>query len=344
MRNLLGLLLLLPFLMVGLRAQITYQIKYLHNDQKTVTSFRATSTQEDTLYYMPPPGFHRGYGESQGWVVGLFDADASTSEVVKLGFQAFDAPKTGPDPSKNIGVEVTYSLFGTGTGGQSRIWLLTVGAGNPPQNPITLPDQYGLRLTLPRPAPGNGQTWQQVALSVLQQQGNKIQYPSGVSRTQMTFVKTGATTAQSIGQTGSTFFFGSLLSEPTLQIYLSSTAYGANAEDLFGPEALYPDAARGDKIGWFLSYRKFGFRAGTQVVVPLVAPATLGTNVPTPFGDLILGLNFLALPPMTLNATGTADSGPVSIPKGITLWTQALFVDLFKSEMRLSCAQEIRSQ
>lgn len=337
-------LLIAAFLVTGAQAQLTWQAKYLHNDQKTVTSFRATSTQQDTLYYMPPPGFHRGYGEAQGWVVGLHDADASTSESVKLGFQSFDAQMTGPDPSKNLGVEITYSLFGTSTGAQTRIWLLTVGNSSPVQPPIKLPPYYGLRVSLPAPVPGIGQTWQQVAVSLLQQQGSKIQYPSGVAKRQMTFVKTGATTAQPIGEKGSTFFFGALLSEPTLQIYLHSTAYGITVEDLFGPESLYPDSARGDQIGWFMSYRKYGFRPGSQLVVPLVAPNTLRANVSTAFGDLILGLNFLALAPMPLDATGSADSGPVPIPKGISLWTQALFIDANKGEMRLSCAQQVRSQ
>jgi hypothetical protein len=353
MRNL-DSLLLLSFVLVpgmlasgmttGLRAQYGFQMKYLHNDQKTLTSFRASSGQEDTLYYMPPPGFHRGYGKAQGWVVGLFDADAATAETVKLGFQAYNKTMTGPDPKKNLGAEVSYSLFGLSTGGQSRTWLLTVATGSPKLSPIKLPSQFGLRITLPKPSPKSGQTWQQVAVSILQQQGSKIKYPSGVARTQMTFVKTGSQSAQAIGQPGSTFFFGTLLTEPTLQIYLRSTAYGGKAEDLYGPEALYPDASRGDKIGWFLNYRKFTFRQGPPIVIPLVAPSTLGTNMPTPFGELILSLNFIALTPQTLRVTGNADTGPITIPKGVRFWTQAIFIDPRKLEYRLSSAQEVRAR
>ncbi len=343
------LLLLLPLALFSvvrpdLPAQVGYQIKYLHNDQKTLTSFRASTTQQDTLYYMPPPGFHRGYGQAQGWVVGLFDADASTAETIKVGFQAFNSNQTGPDVKKSLGAELTYSLFGTTTGAQSRIWLLTVGTGTPQQGPILLPPQYGLRITLPRPVPGLGQTWMQVAVSILYQQGSKVQYPSGVTKTQMTFVKTNSASAIPIGQTGSTFLFGTLLSEPTLQIYLRSTAYGGKAEDLFGPEALYPQASRGDRVGWLLSYRKFAFRQGPPLVIPLVSASNLRANLPTPIGDLILGLNFIPLTPLLLNRGGSADSGPVPIPGGVRLWTQALFIDTVKSELRLSSAQEIRSQ
>ena len=340
----LSLLLLLFVTTTSLRAQLGYQVKYLYNDQKTATSFRATSGQADTLYYMPPPGFHRGYGKAQGWVVGLHDADASTAETVKLGFQAFDKNQTGPDPKKPVGVEISYSLFGTSAGGQSRIWLLTVGSASPKQSPIQLPPQFGMRITLPRPQPGSGQTWQQVAVSILYQQGSKIQYPSGVNRTQMTFVKTGSQTVQAIGQVGSTFFLGTLLTEPTLQIYLRSTAYGGKPEDLFGPEALYPDPTRGDRIGWLMSYRKFTLRPGPPLVLPLVAPRALGANLSTAVGDLILGLNFVPLTPLLLNATGTADTGPVSLPKGVRFWTQALFLDPLKKEVRLSSAQEVRAR
>jgi hypothetical protein len=304
----------------------TLNEKIFHNPSKTTASTRDQAATTDRLYFMQPQMALRQYGKGGGFRGVLQDQNQATAEPVRLAFVAYAGDNVSPDTTAaGTLVEASYQLFGTGTGGAAYLWTMTFGPT------AALPQHFGLRLTL---APANG--WPADGCSVHYQNGTTTKVPAAVTRPQWTFVLAG-NSALAFATPASTFHLGGLYEEPVTRHFVNSSAYGA-PEDLLGPESLWPDSTRGDKLGWSLSGAAFP----GKVALPCLA-AAYGPPIPVgPPGTYLMSLPVLVIgQPLVLDAAGNFKTAAIPVPPALQLATQTIFLDPTATRLRLSDAARI---
>lgn len=304
--------------------------KLLFNRAHATGATRDSSSDADTLFFMQPQDFRYGQGPMTGWRATFQDSNAATSETVQMGFVKYAADNAKPDvTATGLRTNVEYTVFGTGSGSQAVEWTMTTATKVPALR------FGGIRVILPAP--------RSVAdrLSVQTQAGTSVKIPVGL-RKQWTYVlKSGA--AQSYLSPGTTLLAGGLYDCPVVQIYVSSTAYGTGRELLLGPESIFPDASRGDGVGFAVQSQKHA--AGFALVVAAAGYAP--TPVPSPFKDVLITSVIVAGFPFLLDSNGSGRTQYVPIPSGATFATQAIFFNIKGSslaDIEFGDAQIVRAQ
>lgn len=292
---------------------------------QTSGSVRDSSSATDRLYFMQPQMARYGYGRGTGFRGVFQDQEQRTAETIRIAFVRYAQDKIRPG---TVVSEATYKIFGTGSGAAAYRFTFTLGT------PAVLPNTIGIRATLPPP---NG--WPSDGVSMHYQNGNTTKIPAGVSKPQWTWRLVG-TTISAFSTPASTVFLGGLYDEGVTRVFISSTAYGTR-QDLFGAEALYPDPARGDRLGFSLSHDGFKSKLGIVVISPaFVAPVPVA-----PFGTLLVNLiGSVFLPATALDSKGNAKTVAIPVPPGTRFSTQSLFLDATSSKVRLSDAARVEGR
>ncbi len=293
-----------------------------------VQAVRQNPNAADYLYFMPDENFHRGYGRATGFRAVLQDQDQSTAELVQFGFVK-SAGGHKPDVSATgLLANARVSLFGVGTGAAAYEYTVTL------SKPQTITENAGLRIVIPA-----ANNWSTDGVTIHYQNGNQIKLPSGVTKRQYTHYLNGSAAA-AFSTPASLLDLAALYEEPVSRHFVRSTVYGLS-RDLFGPESIWLDSTRGDRIGWSVSGDTFPFHAQkslTYYLVMLSGNYSSSATV-TPFGNILLNpAPLIYLPPLPLDSQGNAKTITVPVPKGVTLASQAIFFDFTKQRIRLSGA------
>lgn len=303
--------------------------KVFFSDNQASGTDRIRNDTPNVYYFVPPLAFRYGYGKASGVHVTLKDSNQATSEEVFVGFGR--VTNGVPDAAGNIGI-AKFTLFGSGSGAATTTFRLTL------TTPVDLPERYSTYTILPAAKAATD------VVSIRYQDGASVKLPSGVTPVQMTYHLAG-TKVETHLKPGSVVDLGGIYDEPVLGFFNKSTAYGAS-DDLYGPESLHFDSSRGDALGYYL--RSADFKS--QVAVIGISASRASPPVPTPFGPvLILGdATFQVLPlPVVLDATGSAKTLTVPIPKGlkIAFWAQGVFLSIIKpGVLRTSDATGVQTQ
>ncbi len=306
--------------------------KIFHNAAHTSATTRVSANAVDTIYFMQPGAFHTGYGMVSGWR-GIFqDQNQATSEQVSIAVVKYAANGVSPDitPAGTVtGSKTTFTLFGSGTGAAAYSWTLTM------LKPVTIPAKAGIALTLAAP-----RGWPNDGVSIHYQAGTTLKLPAGVSPARYTFYKTTTNTLGNFATAGSTLALGFLLERPILQVFTNSSAYGT-AENLYGPESLFPGQSRGDKIG----FRFEGDAFPSQFVILMLAKNILSKGITSPFGMILIDpLSVVSVPPIALDKKGKAVTPSFAIPAQTTLAAQSIFVDVKNLKLVTSDAQSFQAR
>ncbi len=278
------------------------------------------------LYMMDPKRNHHGALDVIGWRIFAQDEDASTLEPFEMQMVKYAANGVDPDESPS-GIIKSYMfwLFGVGgSGREARQYDITI----QPSRPYTMPvANHGVAFKIE-----SDPTWPSDGLSVQAQlnlPGDPLQprVPAPFANQVWTFERpAGQATATPLGgRTLDTLLFTTMyVIDPVLKSYVVSGAYGSGPEDLFGPESMHPDSARGDQVGFYLqggndgpvavalllwspwlapTPTRFGPAAGNSPFVHLAFvppfPVVLQTGIPNPtYGQLRFpAIPFHAFPP-----------------------------------------------
>lgn len=303
------------------------QEKIFYNSAQTDSTTRVSSTTADTIYFMQPELFRKGYGAVRAFRALLQDADYNTSEAVGFGAVRYG---TGDQPDTSAAGVITagtaslmFPQPATGTV-SAAIWTITLA------QPVAAPSEFGLRLVLPIPASASD------GASVHTQRDTTTKLPMAL-RKQWTF--TGAGASAYFGA-GTTLRYGAIYDEPVSQIFIQSTLYGAS-EDLYGPEALHPDPAAGDKVAWHFRGSNFGNQVAVLLIDGQLRQTPIQATIGTLFLQVPLGLIQL---PLVLDAMGEGKTASVLPPAKVALRTQAVFVNLSTGAARASDCQGIVAQ
>ena len=312
----------------SLGAQSTVNEKTFHNATQTDATTRVGNTA-DTIYFMQPALERTGYGKVAGWRALLQDQDYRTPESVQFGFVKYAATGNLPDVTQaglivNGTVRLQFPRPASGNA-SAAIWTISL------QTAVAAPDKLGTRLVLPVPAS------QSDGCSVHTQRGRTSKVPSAL-RKAYTYYLTTSGQAAAFWEAGTTIRMGGVYDEPVTQMFVSSTLYTAQPEELRGPEALVPAAS--DKVGFAFTGRRFPSGVAVLFLSGGIRPKPIAVS----FGSLFLSQPFgviqLAFP---LDAKGQAKTTPISVPSKIKVWSQSAF--LAKSGLlRLSDATGFEAQ
>lgn len=306
------------------------QEKVFYNQAQTDSSTRVSGNAADTIYFMQPELFHKGYGTMRGFRVLLQDQDYRTNESVNFGAVRYG--NNGQPDASQAGLVVASSVtlnFPQPTSGtvSAALWTITLA------QPATVPSELGLRLVLPAPKSATD------SVGVHTQRDTTTRLTQSF-RQQWTYALSGASNVVPYFGRGSTLRYGAVYTEPVAQIFVKSTLYGAS-QDLFGPEALHPNVTAGDQVGW--AYRGAAF--ANQAAVLLIGAQNRATPLQTGLGTLFLQVPLgLVQLPLVLDATGAGTTATVLPPAKVKLRTQAVFVHLGNGTIRASDASGFDAQ
>lgn len=319
------------------------QEKPLYNGKTNYTTRGSVTTAGTTLYMMQPPLYMTGRHETVGFRVQVQDEEAATQEVVTMSYVQHGPQGT---PGKEV-LRATYRLFGFGDQGvKAYSFLLTLGFPRP------LPENVGIGIGLPPNA-----KWPRDGASVHGQLNVKgdsrhSRVPPPHDRNVWAFerrtpfsppIPHGSRTLDILEVTG-------LYIEPVLQTYVRTPAYGLGTEDLFGPEAMYPVAARGDALGLSVQGGQIG--ADGEAFV-FVSPR-LGTPIrfpPAQKGYVYLDLQAaypIVYARVKLDSFGVGRTAPIpfrNFPPAVrSFWLQALIYNPFTQEIELTDSVGVQGQ
>ncbi len=281
--------------------------KLFYNTAHTSGATRQNASGANVLYFMQPGEFRQGQGTGTGWRGVLQDQNSATSEAVEFGFVDYASGGAKPNvTAAGSRTSVTYSLFGTTTGARAFLYTLTLA------KPVAIARQTGIRITLPAPRSATD------AAFVHTQEGTTTKI-AAAKKKQWTYVlQAGA--AANYRTVGTTIYMGGLYDCGTVALYSLSTAYKSPAEKLFGPESVYPDSARGDRVGFQIRSKRFAGDFGLVFLAPGYLPQPLST----PFKDILIQNLTVAGSAFVLDTAGIGDTGAVPVPAGISFAAQAL--------------------
>jgi hypothetical protein len=316
-------------------------------NRKTNYTTRGVANGGATILYMMQPHRHMtGAHETIGWRTTMQDEEGNTQETVKFRFIKFAANGVDPDTTATgTVVSSTYRLFGFGDQGITvREFLLTVGFPQP------LPDNFGIAVEIPA-----NTTWPKDGASIhaqlnIQNDSRRPRVLPPHDRNVWAFEQPGATIAPVPlgGRTLDTLAIGPVFIEPTLTVWNRSPAYGLGFEDLYGPESVFPVAARGDMIGVEVNGGQVGV-SGLGLLY--VAPDLTMTPIPLPIGAVLLSLK----PPFPVHVVtleldnfgiGRLEPFPFTVvpPEARSFWLQAIVVNPWSLEIEATDAVGVLGQ
>ncbi|MEZ5990034.1 MAG: hypothetical protein R3F30_13075 [Planctomycetota bacterium] len=294
----------------------------------------------NTLYYMQPKEGHRGYTTLKGWEVALSDIDYQTSEPITFGARRYQTNTLLPDMS-NTGLiaaasgTLTFPAPTTGTQ-SNQIW--TVWVNTPYTN---VPEELGFYVSVGA-AKASGTTVTD-GLFIYTQQGNTSKLATGLQQDWAYYITSTVTTPTAYFQKATTMWIGGLWTDPANRALISSTAYSASPMDLTGLEAIWPDSARKDQIGWNL----VGDAYPNGVGVIFIGAALLQNPVDTTVGRLWMlpPLGVIQLP-VVLDQNGEfISTSYVPAISNVSFYSQSAFVDpTMKAPIRVSDIYEVNMQ
>ncbi len=302
------------------------------NGKHNAVTRGAAGAAATELIMMQPPLQVTGRHDLVGFDVTLQDEDPLTLERLTISAVRFAANGVDPDLSP-AGLLTSRSFFAFGFpppgGGNAFQFTMTIGL------PVRMPDHFGVVVSLPA-ASG----WPQSdGLSVQAQ----LNLPNDPLRPRVPAARAGAVwaferpagTSAAVplgGRTLDTLAVSPLFAGSVLQGFVRSSAYGNPPEDLYGPESLFPEAARGDEFGLSVHAASATFPFALVYLSP--------TQLPTPFCCIgapndhwYLGLAPpfpLQLGAIVLDPNGFGTVGPFpmrAIPPALrSFWVQAAVV------------------
>lgn len=226
-------------------------------------------TQGSTLYMMQPREHATGARQSVGFAFTAQDEDASTSERCVLRYVRYAADGRSPDTSAQGTIaSVQVDLFGRQSGARAREFRVSLG------RQVTLPAQFGVAIDL-----ASNARWPRDGASVhaqlnMPQDSRRPRIPAPHNKLTWAFEAADARSPASAlgGRANDLLALTGQYTEAVLQLYVETTAYGLGTETLFGAEAYFPSAARGDRFGLVVDA---GIGLSGSVAVVFVAPRRL---------------------------------------------------------------------
>ena len=220
---------------------------------KTNASVRGTvsGTEGNQLYMMDPQLNHTGTREVIGYRATIQDEDAATPEFIDFSYVKFDVDGVHPvEGPAGVILKSTYPTFGFGTGQVSFDYAFTIGI---PQTMTEINSGFGLRLPSNMAWPADGASVH--AQLNLPGHPQRFRVPPPYDKQVWAFERPeGWPEVRPLGgRTLDTLLVATMwATDPILQTFVVTDAYGNGPENLFGPESLHPVAARGDELGFFL--------------------------------------------------------------------------------------------
>ena len=296
--------------------------KVLYNAQHTTSATRVTTNATDTVFGTQPLGHSKPQSSFSGWRAAIQDQDARTSELITCKYFSLTSSRL-PDLTKRL-TEVTYRLFGLGTGPRAFAWTLTI------DTPLIVTGELAPALTLARP-----RSWPADAATIHVQDGDQTRLDSTKRDWWLHQQLNGRITRWR--PKGSVVRLAALSQRPTVQAVIRSKAYGVS-EVLRGPEALYPNVVRGDLVGFEVSAS--GYADGDLALV-MWSGDYLPRAIPSPFGSFLIQPAVLQ---MTLVVSKERAATPFFAPPAqLRLATQAALIDVSKLGVELSDATRIET-
>jgi hypothetical protein len=331
--------------------------KRLWNGKVNATTRGRAGRAATKLFMMQPHGFMTGKHDAIGWSITAQDQEARTTERVTLSYVKFLPDGKTPDTGATGTVlKSTFRLFGFGMKGPTAYnFFLTI------PGPQEVPARIGIGIEFPAATsdwPGDGITVHgQLNLPndsrrprVLPPNDKQVwawEMPQGTSKP----VPLGGRTLDILDVAGQYI-------EPVLRIYTKSSAYGLGKEELFGPEALFQSAARGDEFGITASAGIYGsdgwllLMASPKLLAkPVSLPWNTGCARVTKPCSFYLDLTppwpaFLAL--AQIDPAGDAKVGTLPIaalpPKMRSFWMQALILNPFTFDFEVTDCVQLQGQ
>jgi len=321
--------------------------KPFYNKKTNYTTRGVARGAATILYMMQPQRYMTGAHETIGWRSTMQDEEGNTQETVKFRFIKFAANGTAPDfsPGGTV-VEATYRLFGFGDQGITvREFLLTIGF------PRALPDTIGIALEIPANTawPADG-TSIHAQLNVPSDSRRPRVLPPHDQSVWAFEQPTGTPSPVPLGgRTLDTLAISPVFIEPTLRVWNRSPAYGLGFEELNGPEAIFPVAARGDMLGLEVNGGQVGV---TGLGLVYVAPRLTTTPIKVGY----VGAMRLSLAPpfpvhlvtLELDNFGIGRLEPIqfaTIPaEARSFWLQALVLNPWSLEIEATDAVGVLGQ
>lgn len=327
--------------------------KPLWNYGKANRSTRGSSSGKlaTRLYMMQPKGYMTGARNSVGVRFTLQDENAATTETCTMSYVRFDKSGIGPDTSATGTIaSIKVRLFGQGMK-DTVAFDYTISFGRQ----VALPAHFGLAIDLPA-----NSSWPADGASMHAQ----LNLPNDSRRPRVAAphdkhvwaFEAASSTARATplgGRTLDVLQITAQYTEPVFQPYVRSKAYGLGYELLYGPEAYFPVAARGDQFG---AYVDAGSSFADAWVVVMVAPRLSSSPLPFPprtTPQRYFYLDLVAPFPLTwivgrLDFFGGFEIGRqpfASVPPGFRdFWMQAIVVEPKQSLVELTGAVRLRGQ
>lgn len=286
------------------------------------------------LYMMQPPRHLTGQHDFVGYDVTLQDENPLTVESLDLSIVRFASGGSGmPDETTGGEVVAVRSFFVFGFpppgGGKAFEFRLTIG------NPITLPDHFGIGIGLaasPNWPASDGLSVQ--AQLNLANDPLRPRVPAPYQGRAWAFERFGgAASATPLGgRSLDTLAVSPVLAGTVLHPYVASDAYGSGVETLYGPESMFPSAARGDGFGVFVDTASPNFPLLVLYLSPkLLTPSWCCMGIPNDRWYIGLDPPFPVLLSTTvLDANGQATLGPwpvSALPPGLRdFWLQGAVI------------------
>jgi hypothetical protein len=310
------------------------------NNKANFATRGAAGSASTTLYMMQPPLYLTGEHQSIGWQTRMQDEEAATQETCTFSYVKYAANGTDPDLSPTGMIfKSTYRLFGFGEKGTKAFdFTLTVGF------PQQLPRNFGIAIDVPANSqwPSDGASMH--AQLNVPQDSRRSRVPPPYDQQVWAFERPqNAQQATALGgRVLDVLQVWGLYIEPTMQIYLRTKAYGLGTEDLLGPEAMHPVAARGDEIGLEINGGQIG-TDGWGIVY--LSPSLGKVPIPLPRGFFYLDIaggfpvTLLLAQLDSLGGTRTATLPVSAVPPGFrSFWLQTLIVNPYTLELEITDA------
>lgn len=231
-------------------AEDTLQGVWLNSKVNGTVRGTVTGGEANQLYMMDPPLNHTGWEDVIGYRVTLQDEEASTVEFVELSLVKYAKGGYPDETPAGVMHKATYPAFGFFTGQLSFDFIYTFGL------PLTLPEVgHGVGILLPASAgwPADGVTVHGQLNIPNDPLRPRVTKPFNLQAWAFERPASSLEVRPLHGRALDTLLITTMfITDPVMQTFVISDAYGSGPEKLFGPESMHPVASRGDELGFFL--------------------------------------------------------------------------------------------
>jgi hypothetical protein len=319
-----------------------FNYKFFYNDGQTDGVMRWTAAASDTLFQMPPVQHMRTVGKVTGWATIMQDWNYQTPEPVDFAIVGFQNDGLTPDNSQagvllsfQNPISLPFPAPASGTASATD-WAITLNGA-----PVDCGVRHGSRLIFSNAQTGGSATTPPTdGAGVFGQVGSSIKMPVGVAPDVWAYALNATSQIVTMFQAGTTMWISPSYDTPVIRNFCNSTAYG-QAEDLFGPEALFPDTTRSDKVGWEV----YGDAYANQVAVLFLGASLLPNPIDISFG------RFWMMPPtgvlqfpLPLDQFGVGLSTAIPAPAGLKLYAQAALIEVSTTKIELTDLIEMNTK